>query len=153
VAARAGSAMAAQIGSMAVTEQVDALRSLNVHPTDYLVVPRLIASVTMLPVLSLVGVYSGVLGGYLVSVYKGGVPDGAFWSSIKQFVKPQDFIGGMEKTIVFGIIVAIVACQQGLRTKEGAVGVGKATTHTVVISMVLIYVSNYFLTAVLFAGK
>ncbi|MBS1724945.1 MAG: ABC transporter permease [Armatimonadetes bacterium] len=153
VAARAGSAMAAQIGSMAVTEQIDALRALNVHPTNYLVIPRVIAAVTMLPVLCLVGIYSGVLGGYLVSVYRGGVPDGAFWNSIRQWVEPSDFVNGMIKTVVFGLIVAIVACQQGLRTREGAVGVGRATTHTVVISMVLIYVANYFLTALMFTGK
>ncbi len=152
VAARAGSAMAAQIGTMAVTEQVDALRSLNVHPTNYLVIPRLIACVTMLPVLAMVGVYGGVLGGFVVSVYRGGVPEGAFWSSIRQFVQPSDFVNGMWKTVAFGLIVAVVACQQGLRTKEGAVGVGRATTNTVVISMVLIYVANYFLTALLFAG-
>jgi len=153
VAARAGSAMAAQIGTMAVTEQIDALRSLNVHPTNYLVIPRIIAAVTMLPVLALVGTYSGVLGGYIVSVYSAGVPDGAFWGSIKQFVEPRDFINGMLKTVVFGLIIAVVACQQGLRTKEGAVGVGKATTNTVVISMVLIYVFNYILTALMFSGK
>lgn len=153
VAARAGSAMAAQIGSMAVTEQVDALRSLNVHPTNYLVIPRLVAAVTMLPVLALFGVYSGVLGGYVVSVYRAGVSDGSFWQSIRQFVEPSDFVNGMLKTVVFGLIVALVACQQGLRTKGGAVGVGKATTHTVVISMVLIYVMNYFLTALMFGAK
>lgn len=153
VAARAGSAMAAQIGTMAVTEQVDALRSLNVHPTNYLVIPRIIAAVTMLPVLALFGVYSGVLGGYVVSVFKAGVPDGSFWQSVRQFVEPSDFANGMIKTVVFGLIVALVACQQGLRTTEGAVGVGKATTHTVVISMVMIYVANYFLTAVMFSGR
>lgn len=150
VAARCGSAMAAQIGTMAVTEQIDALRSLNVHPTNYLVLPRLIAGVTMLPILGLVGMYAGVLGGYLVSVPLTGVPSGSFWSSIRQFVEPSDFVGGMLKTVVFGLVVALVACQQGLRTKGGAVGVGRATTNTVVITMVLIYVLNYFLTAVLY---
>lgn len=98
----------------------------------------------MLPVLCLVGVYSGIAGGYLVSI-SNGVAAGSFMNSIRQFVKPWDFWGGMIKTIVFGLIVAIVACQQGMRTKNGAVGVGRATTHTVVISMVLIYIANYFL--------
>lgn len=153
VAARAGSAMAAQLGSMAVTEQLDALRSLNVNPINYLVIPRVIASVTMLPVLALIGSYTGIAGGYAVSVFKAGVPDGAFWSSIKQFVQPSDFINGMWKTVAFGLIISIVACQQGLRTRDGAVGVGRATTNTVVISMVLIYVANYLLTAVMFTGK
>ena len=151
VAARCGSAMAAQIGSMAVTEQVDALRSLNVHPTNYLVVPRVIAAVTMLPVLCMVGIYSGVYGGYLVSVRLSGVASGTFLSSVRQWVDPVDFQNGMLKTVVFGLIVALVACQQGLRTSKGAVGVGEATTRTVVITMVLIYVTNYFMTAWLFA--
>lgn len=153
VAARAGSAMAAQIGTMAVTEQIDALRSLNVNPTNYLVIPRIVAGLTMLPVLAMVGTYAGVFGGYVVAVYSAGVPDGAFWGSIKQFVQPSDFINGMVKTIFFGLIVAVVACQQGLRTRDGAVGVGRATTNTVVISMVLIYVANYVLTAIMFSGK
>ncbi len=144
VAARCGSSMAAQIGTMAVTEQIDALRALSVHPTNYLVIPRIIACIVMLPVLCMVGVYSGMLGGYLVSL-QGGVPGGSFVMSIRQFVEPWDFIGGMIKTLVFGFIVSVVACQQGLRTKDGAVGVGRATTNTVVLSMVLIYIANYFL--------
>lgn len=150
VAARCGSAMAAQIGTMAVTEQIDALRSLNVHPTSYLVVPRVVAAVTMLPVLCMVGVFSGVFGGYLVSVKLSGVASGTFMSSLRQWVDPVDFQNGMWKTVVFGLIVAIVACQQGMRTSRGAVGVGEATTRTVVVTMVLIYVANYFMTAWLF---
>lgn len=149
VAARCGSAMAAQIGTMAVTEQIDALRMLSVHPTNYLVLPRIIAAVFMMPILALVGIYSGVIGGYLVATVNG-VPGGAFLQSIQQFVEPWDFIGGMLKTPVFGLIIALVACQQGMRTKGGAVGVGKATTNTVVISMVLVYIANYFLADVLF---
>ncbi len=149
VAARCGSAMAAQIGSMAVTEQIDALRALSVHPSNYLVMPRLIASTLMVPILGLVGMYSGVLGGYLVAV-SAGVPGGGFLLSIRQYVQPWDFLGGLIKTFVFGFIVAIVACQQGLRTRDGAVGVGRATTNTVVISMILIYVANYFLASALF---
>jgi len=150
VAARCGSAMAAQIGTMAVTEQVDALRSLNVHPTNFLVIPRLIATMTMLPVLALVGMYSGVLGGYLVSVGLSGVSSGSFMNSIRQFGETSDVTGGLIKTVVFGIVVAVVACQQGLRTRDGAVGVGRSTTNTVVITMVLIYVLNYFLTSFLY---
>jgi phospholipid/cholesterol/gamma-HCH transport system permease protein len=151
VAARCGSAMAAQIGSMAVTEQIDALRALNVHPTNYLVVPRIVAAVTMLPILCMIGVFAGVFGGYLVSVNVSGVASGTFMTSVRQWVVPEDFQGGMAKTVVFGLIVALVACQQGLRTTKGAVGVGESTTRTVVITMVLIYVANYFMTAWLFA--
>lgn len=153
VAARCGSAMAAQIGSMVVTEQVDALRSLNVHPTNFLVIPRLAAGITMLPVLCLLGVYSGVFGGYLVSVPVSGIPAGAFWQSMRQFGEPWDVTGGMIKTLVFGLIVAVVACQQGLRTQQGAVGVGRSTTNAVVVTMVLIYIANYFMSQLLFVGR
>jgi phospholipid/cholesterol/gamma-HCH transport system permease protein len=153
VAARAGSAIAAQVGTMAVTEQVDALRALNVHPTAYLVVPRLAAGVSMLPVLGLVGVYSGVGGGYLVAVGLSGVTSGAFWSAVRQFVEPWDIVGGLVKTLVFGVVVPLIACQQGLRTTGGAVGVGRATTASVVLSMVAIYLLNYLLTAALFTGR
>jgi phospholipid/cholesterol/gamma-HCH transport system permease protein len=146
VAARCGSAMAAQIGSMAVTEQVDALRSLSVHPYNYLVVPRMIAGITMVPILGLLGVYCGVGGGLVIaSVY--GIPPETFLRSLEVWVDPWDWAGGVVKTIVFGLLVTIVACQQGLRTTGGAVGVGRATTNAVVISMVLIYVVNYFLAA------
>lgn len=145
VAARCGSAMAAQIGTMVVTEQVDALRALSVHPTRYLVVPRVLASLLMLPVLSLIGVYAGTVGGLLVSL-SGGVAYGSFFQSVQQYVKPWDFVGGILKTLVFGLIVSIVACQQGLRTTQGAVGVGRSTTNAVVISMILIYIADYFLT-------
>jgi phospholipid/cholesterol/gamma-HCH transport system permease protein len=150
VAARAGSAMAAQIGSMAVTEQVDALRSLNVHPTNYLVIPRILAGIFMLPILGMVGVYSGILGGYLVAVFSAKVPHGAFVQSLQQFLDLKDLWGGLLKTMVFGLIVAVVACQQGLRTKNGAVGVGQATTNTVVLTMVLIYLANFALAWLLF---
>lgn len=149
VSARCGSAMAAQIATMAVTEQIDALKMLSVNPTNYLVIPRLVAGILMLPILALVCMYSGIFGGELVAM-AGGVPSGTFLSSIRQFVEPWDFVGGLIKTPVFGIIVAIVACQQGLRTKHGAVGVGKATTNTVVISMVLVYIANFFLAQILY---
>jgi len=150
VAARCGSAMAAQIGSMAVTEQIDALRMLSVHPTKYLVIPRIVAGVTMVPILALVGIYAGVTGGWLVALGNG-VPTSTFVQSVQQYAEPWDFVGGVLKGPVFGLIIALVACQQGLRTKNGAVGVGKATTRTVVISMLLIYIANYFLASVLFA--
>ncbi|MCE9559047.1 MAG: ABC transporter permease [Armatimonadetes bacterium] len=149
VAARCGSAMAAQIGSMKVTEQIDAMKALSVHPTDYLVNPRLWAGVTMVPVLSLIGVYSAIAGGYLVAISRG-VASGAFINSLQQFVKPWDFWGGIIKAIVFGIIVSVVACQQGMQTTGGAVGVGQSTTRTVVISMVLIYVANFILASLLY---
>jgi phospholipid/cholesterol/gamma-HCH transport system permease protein len=150
VAARCGSSMAAQIAQMQVTEQVDALKMLSVNPTSYLVIPRIVAGVTMLPVLALVGIYAGTVGGWMVAVYVGGVPSGSFTMSLQQYLTPWDFIGGMLKTPFFGLIIAIIASQQGFRTKEGAVGVGRATTHTVVLAMVFIYIANYFLATVIF---
>jgi len=149
VSARCGSAMAAQIGTMAVTEQVDALRMLRVNPTNYLVIPRIVAAMAMLPVLTLVGDYSGIFGGWLVAVQKG-VPSAVFMNSVVRFLHTSDMTGGLLKGPVFGFIIALVACQQGLRTRDGAVGVGRATTNAVVISMVLVYIANYFLAQILF---
>ncbi len=149
VSARCGSAMAAQIGSMSVTEQIDALRMLSVHPTSYLVIPRVVASVLMLPVLALIGMWTGIFGGMLVAGASG-VPSQSFLDSIRSYVQLWDFGGGLVKAPVFGLIIAIVACQQGLRTKEGAAGVGRATTNSVVISMVLIYLSNFVMAKFLF---
>ena len=148
VAARCGSAIAAQIGTMSVTEQIDALRMLSVHPTNYLVIPRILACVLMLPILALIGICAGNFGGYMVATASG-LTSGAYLQSIQQYVKPWDLVGGILKTPTFGLIIAVVACQQGLRTKNGAVGVGKATTNTVVLSMLLIYGANYFLAMIL----
>jgi phospholipid/cholesterol/gamma-HCH transport system permease protein len=149
VAARCGSSMAAQIAQMQVTEQVDALKMLSVNPTSYLVIPRLIAGVVMLPILTVIGIYSGTIGGWVVSA-SNGVPTGAFVQSIQQYLQPWDFVGGILKTPFFGLIIAVIAAQQGFRSREGAVGVGRATTNTVVIAMVLIYIANYFLATIYF---
>lgn len=148
VSARCGSAMAAQIGSMAVTEQIDALKMLSVHPTNYLVVPRVVASILMMPILGLACVCAGSFGGWLVAVNEG-VPSGAYLTSVSQYTQTSDILGGLYKTPVFGLIIALVACQQGLATKNGAVGVGRSTTNTVVISMVLVYVANFLLARVM----
>jgi phospholipid/cholesterol/gamma-HCH transport system permease protein len=149
VAARCGSAMAAQIGSMAVTEQIDALKMLSVHPTNYLVIPRVVAAIVMLPVLALIGIYSAGVGGGLIAQMNG-LSLTRFIAGVQQYVRPWDVVGGLCKGPFFGLIIAIVACQQGMRTKNGAVGVGQATTNTVVISMVLIYVVNFFLAQIFF---
>lgn len=151
VAARCGSAGAAQIGTMAVTEQIDALRMLSVNPTSYLVIPRVIAAVFMVPILALLGIFSGGIGGILVAGANG-ITVSTFMSSVQSYVHPWDLTGGILKGPFFGLIIALVACQQGLRTTNGAVGVGRATTNTVVISMVLIYVVNFLLAQVLFRG-
>jgi phospholipid/cholesterol/gamma-HCH transport system permease protein len=152
VAARCGSAMTAQIGTMVVTEQVDALRSLNVHPVSYLVIPRLVACVLMVPMLCLLGTYSAILGGYCVALSKG-LTTSSFLHSLQQFLVPWDYWAALLKTVVFGLIIGLISCQQGLRTAQGARGVGKSTTNAVVISMVLIYIANFFLSSVLYPVK
>lgn len=149
VAARCGSAMAAQIGTMAVSEQMDALRMLSVNPTNYLVIPRIVASITMLPVLALVCMWAGVFGGLLVAGTEH-VPYAVFMHSVTQHVRTADILKGIVKTPVFGLVVALVASQQGMRTKDGAVGVGRATTNTVVISMIIIYIVNFLLARVMY---
>lgn len=152
VAARVGSAIAAEIGTMVVTEQVDALRSLGVSPIHYLVVPRFVAGVLMLPVLTMFANVGGVFGGYAVSVWGAGVNSQAFVDSVHNLLQPKDVYLGLVKTFVFGAIVAIVGCNQGLRTTGGAAGVGRSTTAAVVISIVLVYVADYFLAEWLFGG-
>lgn len=144
VAARCGSAMAAQIGSMQVTEQIDALRMLSVHPTNYLVIPRLLAGMLMLPVLALICTWSGTVGGALVASTMR-VPIPTFLNSLQTFVTPGDVLEGLVKAPVFGLLIGTVACQQGMRTTGGAVGVGRATTNAVVISMVGVYVADFLL--------
>jgi len=153
VAARAGSAIAAEIGTMKVTEQIDALRALAVDPVEYLVPPRLIAGLIMLPLVCALADASGILGGYLVSVYLEGVPAGSFPLSIRQFLEPSDFMRGLIKTIFFGLIIVIVGCHQGLRTKGGATEVGRATTNSVVLSIVFIYIADFFLARILFLAS
>lgn len=150
VTARCGSAMAAQIGSMVVTEQVDALKSLNVNPINYLVIPRFVASIVTVPILTLLGIYTGVLGGYVVSIDQG-VISSVFIDSIRSSLKLKDVTNAMIKGSIFGMIIALVACQQGLRTKRGAAGVGLSTTNTVVIAMVLIYMFNFLISNLIYS--
>lgn len=152
VAARCGSAIAAQIGSMKVTEQIDALRALAVNPVSYLVVPRLVACLIMIPILCTVANFAGILGGAAVASMLG-VSAFSYFRAVQLLVLPFDFTGGVLKTIFFALIVALIGCHQGLTTRGGAAGVGQATTRAVVISMVLIYISNYFLADVLFAKR
>jgi phospholipid/cholesterol/gamma-HCH transport system permease protein len=153
VAARVGSAIAAEIGTMQVTEQVDALRSLGVSPVRYLVVPRFLAAVLMLPVLTVFANAAGVGGGFLVSMLGAGVHANVFMSSIRRMMEPSDLLLGLVKTFVFGAIIAIVGCHQGLKTNGGAAGVGRSTTAAVVTSIVLVYVADYFLAEWLFGAS
>ena len=152
VAARAGSAIAAELGSMKVTEQIDALRALAVSPVQYLVVPRLLAGIVMLPVLAIFADVVGTGAGYFVAVVNG-VAGGGFIGSLKSQVVPYDVVMGLVKTIFFAVVIVIVGAQQGLQTTGGASGVGRSTTNSVVISIVIIYILNFFLAYVMFGGK
>ena len=151
VAARAGSAITAEIGTMKVTEQIDALRSLGTSPIQYLVVPRFLALVIMLPVLTMFGMVIGSFGGYVVAVTEG-VSGASYLNSTRVWVTIYDVMMGLLKTVFFGAFIATVGTQQGLAATGGAAGVGRNTMNSVVISMLLIYISNYFLAFLMFGG-
>lgn len=150
VAGRVGAAIAAEIGSMKVTEQIDALRVMATNPIAYLVVPRLIACVLMMPILVVYADIIGTFGGYLVATLYSDISSYTFLNSIKVFADIGDVTGGLIKSMFFGGIVAIIGCHKGLTAAPGAEGVGKATTGSVVTSMILIFISNYFLSLVLY---
>lgn len=148
IAARSGAAIAAEIGSMVVTEQVDALRAMAVSPIRYLVGPRVLACVIMMPI---VGMFAnaGGIGGSCVTAMLNGVTFHAFLDSARAFATDKDLIKGLIKTAWFGLTIATVACHQGLSTRGGATGVGQATTRSVVLCIVLIFISDVFLAQVL----
>ncbi len=150
VAGRVGAGYAAELGTMRVTEQVDALRALAISPTYYLVVPRLLACLIMLPLLTLVADACGIFGAYVLASHFG-IGRGEFLTSVEKFLVPSDVFGGLWKALVFGGIIALVGCRQGLRTTGGAAGVGRSTVAAVVISIVLIYAANLGLTALVYA--
>lgn len=147
VTGRIGSAIAAEIGTMAVTEQIDALKTLATPPVRYLGVPRLLACVLMLPLLAALADVVGLLGGYVVAHLVLDIPSNVYWSDIPNMVVVGDVVSGMAKCVFFGGIIAVVSCYQGFGTSGGAEGVGQATTRAVVWSSILILVSDYFLTA------
>ncbi len=146
LAARSGSAMTAEIGSMKVTEQIDALRSMAVSPISYLVAPRLLACLIMLPVVCILADVVGIVGGGIVAATEA-VPSSVFVRSLRQLLDPngRDVFQGLLKTVFFGAIIAAVGCREGLQSEGGASGVGQSTTRSVVISIVLIFVANFFL--------
>ncbi len=150
VTARAGSAIAAELGTMRVTEQIDAMEVIGVNPVSYLIVPRVLAGIIMMPLLIVIVDFIGVIGGYFIGVKVLGVNAGIFWDKIYQFVKIDDLYNGLIKSLFFGFILTFVGCYFGYYTTKGAEGVGKATTYSVVLSSVLILITDYILTAFLF---
>jgi phospholipid/cholesterol/gamma-HCH transport system permease protein len=151
VAGRIGAAYAAEIGTMRVTEQIDALTTLSTAPYKYLVLPRLLAGLTMLPLLVLIGDIIGIFGGYIVSIHKLGFAPGPYLKSTANFLETSDVVSGLIKASVFGFIITLMGCYHGFHSKGGAQGVGAATTHAVVSSSIMILLSNYVLTALLFS--
>ncbi len=150
VSGRVGSAMAAELGTMRVTEQIDALHTLATNPVKYLIVPRFLASLIMFPILVVFADIIGIMGGYLVSVKVLGTNPTIYIRRTWDYLELNDIYSGLLKACVFGMIMATISCYQGFFTEGGAEGVGKATTRAVVLSSLLILISNYFITALLF---
>lgn len=153
VAGRVGAAITAEIGSMKVTEQLDALTAMAVPPMFYLLLPRMLSAVIMVPLLTIIALGVGLIGGTIVGVFMKGLVWAVFMESIKELLYVQDVFKALLKASVFGFIIATVACFEGIRTGQGAQGVGQATTRSVVTSLISIFVSNYFMSAILFSKK
>ena len=150
LAGRVGAAITAEIGTMRVTEQIDALRCMAVSPVGYLVLPRLLSCMAMLPILTVFGVSIGVFGGMIVASLTHGVSSYVFIHSIEVFCIPSDLYIGVMKSVVFGMIVALIGCDRGMTCEAGAEGVGRATTQSVVYSIIMIFAANYLLSSILF---
>ncbi|OPZ79268.1 MAG: putative phospholipid ABC transporter permease protein MlaE [Alphaproteobacteria bacterium ADurb.Bin438] len=150
VAGRVGASFAAEIGTMKVTEQIDALSSLSTNPIKYLVVPRIIAATLMLPFLVFIGDVIGIQGGYLIGVHKLGFNSATYIKNTWDVMESFDIVSGLIKAAVFGFIIAMLGCYNGYYSDGGAQGVGKATTNAVVSSSILILIFNYILTELFF---
>ena len=150
VTARAGSAMAAELGSMRVTEQIDAMSVMAANPVKYLIVPRVVAAIFMMPLLTVISDFMGILGGYLVGVHVLHISEGVFIKNIIKLMTLSDIYHGLTKAACFGLIFSVIGCYKGFNTTGGAEGVGRATTEAVVLAAITILVSDYFLTAIMF---
>jgi phospholipid/cholesterol/gamma-HCH transport system permease protein len=153
VAGRIGAAIAAELGTMRVTEQIDALTTLSTNPKKYLIAPRIIAGTLVLPLLVLVADIIGVFGGFLVCVYDLKFNAANYISQSWQYLEHRDVTSGLWKAAVFGFIITMMGCYHGFNSKGGAQGVGTATTNAVVSASILILIINYLLTGLFFAGK
>ncbi len=151
VAGRVGASIAAEIATMRVTEQIDALTTLSVNPFKYLIAPRLIAATLMMPILVLIGDIIGIFGGYVVAIYNLGFSQGSYLSQTWDILETMDVVSGLVKAGVFGFIVAMLGCYHGFNSQRGAQGVGAATTNAVVSSSIMILIFNYILTQVFFS--
>jgi phospholipid/cholesterol/gamma-HCH transport system permease protein len=147
IAGRAGASISAELGTMKVTEQIDALQAMATDPIKYLVTPRLLALVTMLPLLTIYANFIGIFGGYLVAVWKLGITSSMYINSTFEALALKDVFSGLFKSVIFAFIICVVSCFQGLIAKGGAEGVGKATTVAVVLSFILIIAADCLFTA------
>ncbi|MFQ5328480.1 MAG: MlaE family ABC transporter permease [Thermodesulfobacteriota bacterium] len=150
VAGRAGSAMATELGTMRVTEQIDALTTMAVNPIRYLVTPRIFAGLLMLPILSIIASFVGIVGGYIVAVKMLGINSGVYIARTVDYLTFGDLMDGLVKSSVFGLILTLVACHYGFNASGGAEGVGKAATRSVVLGCVLILASDYLMTSLMY---
>ncbi len=153
VAGRVSSAMAAELGTMRVTEQIDALTTLRTDPFRYLIAPRVVAAVLVMPLLVLVSNILGVLGGYLLATERLGFNGAGYIRTTVSFLKTDDVVSSMVKAAVFGFIIALMGCYHGFHSNGGAAGVGKATTNAVVSAFILILLSNLIITVIVFGGR
>lgn len=154
VAGRCGASITAELGTMRVTEQIEALETMATNPVNYLVVPRLWALLLMMPVLTIYSDIIGIIGGYIIGRYKLHITHHMYHRMTFDPLKHKDIYSGLLKSVIFAIIICVIACYEGLNTKEGAEGVGKATTSSVVRSFILIIAADCLLTALLyFIGK
>ena len=149
VTGRVGASMCAELGSMKVTEQIDALKSMAINPNAYLVAPRFLAGIFMIPLLTLFSIVMGIFGGYLIAVFYFHLPPLAYFQPMKLHITTFDFATGMIKSLIFGILMVTVCCYKGMKTSGGAAGVGRSTTQSVVTSYILILISDFFLTMLL----
>ena len=149
VAGRVGAAIAAELGTMKVTEQLDAMRSMGTSPVDFLAVPRFIAMLIALPLLTAESMFFGIFSGYMVAVHMLGIDRAYFVENMLKFTNAKDVTGGLIKSLFFAVFIALISCYKGFNTREGAEGVGRATTEAVVVSSLTVLVANFFI-AVLF---
>ena len=146
VAGRVGAAMSAEIGTMKVTEQIDALRALAVHPVDYLVVPRVLAMMVSMPLLVAECVAVGIAASYFIAIYMLGINGTYYMANMVRWTRDRDIIMALTKAFCFGLLIVFISCHKGLTTREGAVGVGRATTEAVVNASLAVLIFNFFLT-------
>jgi len=148
IAGRSGSGIASELSSMKVTEQIDALRCLGANPLKKLIAPRIVALALALPTLTVMGIFIGIIGGMIISIQELGITVATYQHNVFETLQLRDFISGVGKTFFFGLIIAIIGCFQGMSVQGGTKEVGIVTTEAVVVSMILILISNYFITKV-----